>query len=131
MSLQNLELVRRSFDSFNRRDLDAAIGAFEADAEWIPYLAALEKDVYRGRDEIRAMWGEVLRDLPDFRLELIDVIAERENVIVAEVEFSGVGRASGADVRTTIFQAISFRAGRVVRVQGCRTRPEAIEAVGL
>jgi ketosteroid isomerase-like protein len=131
MSEENIEVVRRAFDSFNRRDLAAAVGSFDSDAEWIPYLAALEEHVYRGPDEIRAMWGEVLRDFPDFRIELIDVIAERGDSIVAKVEFSGMGRSSGADVRTTVFQAISFRDGRALRVQGCRTGSEALEAAGL
>jgi ketosteroid isomerase-like protein len=131
MSQENVEVVRRSFDSFNRRDLAAALGSFDPDAEWVPYLAALEEDVYMGRDEIGAMWGEVLRDFPDFRIELIDVIADQGNSIVAKVEFSGMGKASGADVRTTVFQAISFRDGRAIRVQGCRTGREALEAVGL
>jgi ketosteroid isomerase-like protein len=131
MSQENVEVMRRGFDSFNRRDLAAALESFDSDAEWVPYLAALEEDTYRGRDEIRTMWGEVLRDFPDFRIELIDVIAARGNSVVAKVEFCGMGRASGADVRTTVFQAVSFRDGRTIRVQGCRTGPEALEAVGL
>ena len=50
---------------------------------------------------------------------------------MVEVEFRGMGKASGADVRTTVFQAASFRAGKVTRVQGFRTAAEALEAVGL
>jgi hypothetical protein len=42
-----------------------------------------------------------------------------------------MGKASGADIRTTIFQAVSFRDGKVTRVQGFRAATEALEAVGL
>jgi hypothetical protein len=42
-----------------------------------------------------------------------------------------MGKASGADIRTTVFQAASFRDGKVTRVQGFRTAAEALEAVGL
>jgi ketosteroid isomerase-like protein len=42
-----------------------------------------------------------------------------------------MGSASGADIRTTVFQVVSFRDGRVARVQGFRDRREALEAVGL
>jgi ketosteroid isomerase-like protein len=52
MARENVEIVRRAFESFNRRDLAAAADAFDADAEWVPYLAALEEEIYRGRDEI-------------------------------------------------------------------------------
>jgi ketosteroid isomerase-like protein len=65
---QNVEVVRRAFDSFNRRDLAVAVAALERDAEWVPYLAALEQEIYRGRDDTGRMWREVLRDVPDLRL---------------------------------------------------------------
>src|SRR5687767_14197996 len=106
MTHGNAAIVRRAFDSFNRRDLAAAVAVFEPDGEWIPYLAALEEHSYRGRERIAAMWRDVLTGFPDFRLELLDVVAEREDAIVVEVEFHGVGRASGADTRTTVFQVI-------------------------
>jgi ketosteroid isomerase-like protein len=41
MSQENVEIVRRAFDAFNRRDLAAAAAVFASDAEWVPYLAAL------------------------------------------------------------------------------------------
>ena len=131
MSQENVEIVRRSFESFNRRDLPRAVGAFAREAEWVPYLAALEEEVYRGRDNIERMWRDVLTDVPDFRIELVDVVADTPHTVVIEVVFEGMGRASGADIRTTLYQAASFRDGKVVRVQGFRTAAEALEAVGL
>ena len=66
----------------------------------MPYLAALEEEVYRGRDEIETMWREVLRDVPDFQIELVDVVAEAADTVLIKVDFLGMGRASGAAVRT-------------------------------
>ena len=96
----------------------------------MPDLAALEEEIYRGRDEIERMWIEVLRDVPDFRIEFVQVVADSPATVVVEVEFRGMGKASGADIRTTVFQAASFRDGKVTRVQGFRTAAEALEAVG-
>jgi ketosteroid isomerase-like protein len=131
MARENVEIVRRAFESFNRRDLAAAADAFDADAEWVPYLAALEEEIYRGRDEIERMWREVLTDVPDFRIELVDVVADEGDTVVVEVDFLGMGRASGADIRTTVYQAASFRHGKVEFVKGFRIAAEAVEAVGL
>jgi ketosteroid isomerase-like protein len=131
MSRENVQLVRRAFERFNRRDLAGAGAAFERDAEWVPYLAALEEEIYRGRDDIERMWREVLRDVPDFRIELLQVVADSPDTVVLEVEFRGVGKASRADIRTTVYQAVSFRDGKVTRVQGFRTAAEALEAVGV
>jgi ketosteroid isomerase-like protein len=130
MSQENVEVVRRAFENFNRRDLAGAVDAFAPDAEWVPYLAALEEEIYRGRDEIERMWREVLRDVPDFQIELVDVLAEAADTVVVKVEFLGMGRASGADIRTTVYQAASFCDGKVVSVQGFRTAGEALGAVG-
>jgi ketosteroid isomerase-like protein len=130
MSQENVEVVRRAFERFNRRDLAGAIDVFEPDAEWVPYLAALEEEIYRGRDDIERMWREVLTDVPDFRIESVRIVAE-SNCVVFEVEFRGAGKASGADIRTRVYQSASFRNRKVVRVQGFRTAAEALEAVGL
>jgi ketosteroid isomerase-like protein len=131
MSQENVEVMRRAFEDFNRRELAAAVDAFHPDAEWVPYLAALEEEIYRGRDEIERMWREVLKDVPDFQIELVEVIAEGADTVVVEVDFLGMGRASGADIRTTVYQAASFRNGKVLNVQGFRTAAEALGAVGL
>jgi ketosteroid isomerase-like protein len=131
MSQQNVEVARRAFESFNRRDLAGAVAAFERDAEWMPYLASLEEESYRGRDDIERMWREVLRDIPDLRMELVRVVADSPETVVLEVEFVGMGKASGADIRTAIFQAASFSDGKITRVQGFRTATEALDAVGL
>jgi ketosteroid isomerase-like protein len=131
VSQENVEVVRRAFEDFNRRDLAAAVDAFDPDAEWVPYLAALEEEIYRGRDEIERMWREVLKDVPDFQIELVEVVAEGADTVVVEVDFLGMGRASGADIRTTVYQAASFRDGKVLSVHGFRTAGEALGAVGL
>jgi hypothetical protein len=64
------------------------------------------------------MWREVLRDVPDFRIELVEVVADEADTVVVEVDFLGMGRANGADIRTTVYQAASFRHGKVASVQG-------------
>jgi ketosteroid isomerase-like protein len=131
MSHENVEIARRAFDNFNRRELATAVEAFDPDAEWIPYLAALEEHTYRGRERIEAMWREVLGDFPDFRIELMEVVTDRGDIIVFKVEFQGMGRASGADTRAAVFQVVSFRDEKVARVEGFRDRAEALEAAGL
>ena len=62
-------------------DLAGAVAVFERDAEWVPYLAALEEEIYRGRDVIERMWREVLRDLPDFRIEFVQVVADCHDLV--------------------------------------------------
>jgi ketosteroid isomerase-like protein len=48
MSRENVEVVRRAFDGFNRRDPAAAGDVFDAGAEWVPSLGAADRLVARG-----------------------------------------------------------------------------------
>jgi hypothetical protein len=76
------------------------------------------------------MWREVLKDVPDFQIELVEVVAEGADTAVVKVDFLGMGGASGADIRTTVYQAASFRDGKVLSVHGFRTAGETLRAVG-
>jgi hypothetical protein len=58
------------------------------------------------------------------------VVAEAADTVVIKVDFLGMGRASGAAIRTTVYQAASFCDGKVMSVQGFRTAGEALGAGG-
>jgi ketosteroid isomerase-like protein len=67
MSRENVEIVRRSTDALNRRDLDELVEHWAPDAvvDWSNSRGP-EAGVYRGHDEIRAFakrflaaWDEV------------------------------------------------------------------------
>jgi ketosteroid isomerase-like protein len=72
MSQENVELVRRGFDAFNRRDLDAYMALMDPDVEGIPRMVAIEGD-YRGYDGIDRWWKELLDVFPDFSIEVGEV----------------------------------------------------------
>jgi SnoaL-like domain len=70
---------------------------------------------------VREMWREVITHVPDFHIELVEVVADGADIVVVGVNFLGMGWASGADISTTVYQAVSFRDGKVAIVQGFRT----------
>ena len=47
MSRQNVEIVRRSTDAYNRRDVRAIIGAITLDIEWSTVMGTVEGEVFR------------------------------------------------------------------------------------
>ena len=67
MSEENVEVLKRAVDAYNRRDLDAFLSICAEDIEWHPFLhSGLEGPPYRGHDGIRewfadtaASWSEV------------------------------------------------------------------------
>src|SRR6188472_2774568 len=61
MSQENVEIVRRGIEAFNRRDLKTWLTTFRSDAEidWSRARGPL-KGVYRGHGELEVFWDEWL-----------------------------------------------------------------------
>jgi len=64
MSQENVEVVRSHLEAWNRRDKAAYVASFRSDAEidW-SRARALYSDVYRGREQQKALLGGVLVDV--------------------------------------------------------------------
>jgi ketosteroid isomerase-like protein len=64
---QNVELLDRSYDALNRRDLDAYLALIDPEAEFTPRISQLEGgSVYRGHDGVREWWLTLFAVFPDF-----------------------------------------------------------------
>jgi hypothetical protein len=59
MSQENVEVLRRGIEAWNRQDLTAWLDAFGSDAEldWSRSRGLL-KGVFRGHGELKAFWDE-------------------------------------------------------------------------
>ena len=59
MSQENVEIVKRGIDAFNRRDLDGLAELSTPDAEWVTSMGAIEAETFRGREgpkDISHVW---------------------------------------------------------------------------
>src|SRR5215208_6994235 len=65
MSHENVELTRRVFDAFVRRDRDAFVAFHDPDCEIQPLLAAVGGN-YHGHDGVREWWEDLFGAFPDF-----------------------------------------------------------------
>ena len=131
MSQENVALVRRGYEAFNRGDLD---GMFAEAAPSFEYLATGvipgAGGVYHGPEEFRSFlerwWGEF--DEP--RIEVHELTAAGDQVL-ASLTFRGRGRQSGVEANWSLWQLWRVRDGQFVRGQGFTSREAALEAVGL
>jgi ketosteroid isomerase-like protein len=131
MSRDNVEVVRRGFDAFNRSDYEGAMALFDPDVEWHPYLGAVEGSIYRGRASLLQMWNELNENLGgSLSFEVKELIARGDRV-VSVVEAHGVGTASGAEVHQSWAQVITLRDGLIYRVEPFLDKAAALEAAGL
>jgi ketosteroid isomerase-like protein len=133
MAQENIELIRRLFDAFNRQDPEAVVDLWSTDGEWSPaYIGGglLEGTVFRG--------PEGMAEFIDLQSETWEsVVAEPVTVrdlgdrVLVEVHLSAVGRASGVPVDRITWNVFELRDGRAASGRVYVTRAEALDALGL
>jgi ketosteroid isomerase-like protein len=115
MSQENVELVHRAFDAFNRRDWGAFLELLDADVRAVPLLAAIEGEGdYLGKDGVRRWWKNVLDVFPDFTMEAVEV-RDLGNMTLAVVRTRGHGMGSETPVEMVIWNVAAWRDKKLVR----------------
>jgi ketosteroid isomerase-like protein len=131
MSLENVEIVRRSTDAFNRGDFDGMVENWAPDAvvDW-SRSRGVEAGVYRGHDEIRAFAQRFLAAWDEFRLEIDDPVEIEDDLLLTENLAHLRGR-DGIEVQARSAWLIRFRDGKQSSLTLYQTKQEALEAAGL
>jgi ketosteroid isomerase-like protein len=131
MSLENVEIVRRTTDAYNRHDLDGIVEHWAPDAvlDW-SNSRGLEAGVYRGHDEIRAFTQRFLATWDEVRLELGEPMEAAADVLVVENVTYLRGR-DGIETQARSAWVLTFRDGQQISLTLYQTKQEALEAAGL
>jgi hypothetical protein len=130
MSQENVELVRRCLEAWQRGDEAAAMQALAPDIEVNLAGAGVGGEVFHGHEGVReAVDGfDSAWDRNDF--EFGDLLDAGDDV-VARVTNRLRGRASGIDVVARYSGVFTVRDGKIVRFRDFASRRAALEAVGL
>ena len=132
MSQENVELVRALTEAANRVDLDAAAALLAPDVVWEenPEFPGL-REVYRGRAEVRAWWGEVIEVAENVHLEVEELTELGDDRVLGEIFLTGRGKGSGVPTEQRVWNIFSFADGKITRRQVFWIREEALKAAGL
>ncbi|HEY7151931.1 MAG TPA: nuclear transport factor 2 family protein [Solirubrobacterales bacterium] len=133
MSQQNVEIVRRLLDAYNRGDGDAVGILFHPEIEWRPVAGPLiGVDALHGREEsLRFMFEQVPEVLDGFRVVSDELRALPDGGVLSLAHYEGQGTASGAPVEMTSAAIYRFQAGMILSFTEYASREEALEAAGL
>jgi uncharacterized protein len=131
MSQENVEIVRRALEAWERSDLKAA-DLLDAEVEWRMPPNIPEAGTYRGRDEVMRRLEEFLEAWDDLAVTVEELIDAGDRV-VALVRYSGQGRGSGIEIGgvTTDAQVWTLRDGKALRVELYGGTADALQAAGL
>jgi ketosteroid isomerase-like protein len=131
MSEENVEIVRRAYQVLNDRDYSRVAEFLDPDVEFDVSRNVLNPGTYRGHAEFERMVRATDEVWNDFRTEPQELIDGGDHVVVG-VRISGTGGGSGVATHMDLFNVVTLRDGKIVRlVGGIRTRAEALKAAGL
>lgn len=128
MSRKNVDRAYRSYEAFNRRDLDAFLALMDDEVEVESRLVAME-GVYHGHEGTRRWWKNLLDFLPDYTVE-VEELRDLGDVTLGHIRAFGHGAGSAAPVVDPFWMAIRWRDGKCVWWRNFPTEAEALEAVG-
>ena len=129
MSRENVEIVRRAWEAFERGDWESAFRdvASNYELDWSRTLGPLP-GVYRGEEAQRVLI-DFLESWQSVRIEPHEFIEEGEHVVVPATEHF-VGR-DGIGVQARNIWSWTIRDGMIVRACLYQNKQEALKAVGL
>jgi ketosteroid isomerase-like protein len=131
MSQENVELVKRGVEGWNRRNIEGLLEQATPDVEWIPASpAAVERSIYRGHEEIRQAFEAIWGTWEEFRFEASEIRDLGDSVVwLGRVHARGI--ASQIELDHEFATHTLVREGKVIRVEGFLSWDEALEAAGL
>ena len=132
MSQENVEIVRRVFDSINRGDVDGALDAAADDFEmdWLNSIGPL-KGVYRGRREVVKAWRSFLDAWDSLNWDPEEIIDVDQSRVIAVNHVRMRGRDSGVNVDAVGAQLWTIGGGKVRSMKLYQSKAEALKAAGL
>ena len=132
MSQENVEVVRRALDGWNRGEIDAWMESAHPDVEWSSAIARRvegAQTVWRGREEVRRFWDE-WHSLWDMSIEISD-FRDLGDTVVALGGMQITGKGSGVDLAQPVGYVVEFEGDLIRKMSAYMDPSEALEAVGL
>jgi ketosteroid isomerase-like protein len=125
------QVIRRIYEAFNRRDLEAVVKELHEDAH-VDFTKSIgpESGVYPGPEGIKRLLDLYWGAFDDISVGVEDFVDGTDEV-VALVVARGRGRGSGVSVEARGPHLWSFRGGKPIRFTLYQEKAEALEAAGL
>jgi ketosteroid isomerase-like protein len=131
MSKENIEIVRRAWEAWERGDWDPLNAFYDPAVVWdASTLRGPIAGVYHGHEGVRRYFQDWLESFEAHRARAEEFIDAGDNVVVVGLRLSGRGKESGVQVDMPRWNLYRIRDGLAFRVELFETKAEALEAAG-
>ena len=132
MSQENVELVRRVYELWNRGDLHAAVEMLDQHVVWNAYVHLPDSRPRHGVPEVQQWAGEFAEAWGEIQVQIKRLEEVGDDLVLALVRMTGRGRGSGAAVESGVDGHVwTVRDRKVAAVRMYQGTEDALEAVGL
>jgi ketosteroid isomerase-like protein len=130
MSQENVEVVKRQFNTWSAGDLDAWSEYWDPDAVVVAPRGWPDGGVNRGLDALRRQAQRLRDSWTEARIE-IDEIRPAGDRVLARIRYVTKGAETGLPFETPMAAVFFLEDGRIKRAEYYWEMDEALEAVGL
>ena len=136
MRQENVEIVRRAYESFNRWAAKPEVeplrdtSLLHPEVEFHTYADSPEAGVYRGRDAVIEYNQRLFEQFESVRIEVEELLPAGDRVAVISRQHA-VPRAGRAALVVQVAEVWTIRDGLLAERQAFSTRSKALEAAGL
>jgi ketosteroid isomerase-like protein len=133
MSEENVEIVRRAMDAWNRQDIETTLDLADPEVEYVNAPSAVEPGTRQGHEALERVVRIQWEGIPGANQD-IERVHDRGDEIISENLLSRSMPGSDARISQPILMSWKFRNGKIVRIEILGTGPEfreALEAAGL
>jgi ketosteroid isomerase-like protein len=128
MSEENIEVIRRAFDAFNRGDSEGVAAALAPGFEYVATGALVGAfGEYRGAEGFREFLDLFWEEFDEPKIQSREMI-DADDGVLTWVTFRGRGRQSGVETSLDLWHMWTLQNGKAVRGRAFRSKREALEA---
>jgi ketosteroid isomerase-like protein len=134
VSSENVEIIRRLWETWDQRAHEDVFAHYDEHIEWIQSDVLRlpdEEPVYRGHEGVRTFWRLWLGAWEQVSYESVEFRDAGDEVVALVHNQHMRGRASGVDLVMSYAQVWTLRDGKVVRMHSIADQDEALRSVGL
>jgi ketosteroid isomerase-like protein len=130
VSREDVDIVRRAYEAYARGDLAEAGSAYSEDTVWDVSRFRPDMETHKGQEELAKSIGTWRETWSEHSFSLEQAI-DAGDCVVAVIQESGRGKASGAPGTIRYGQLIRVREGKIVETVVYADPRDAFDAAGL
>jgi ketosteroid isomerase-like protein len=129
MSQQNIEIIRRAHEAYERGDWAESVKDFDSEA--IAYREFPDGAMFYGPEGLLLMITDWLAGFDDFILTTPQLIDANDHQVIARTRQTAVGAGSGVRIEGEFWFVHTLRDAKIIRVDIVTSKARALEVAGL